>query len=590
MSTQETIQSLNSAVEAHKSGNTNLAKSIYIDILIEDENNVQALCNLGMIYKQNGNFSLSLSTLNKAISLDASHVVTYMNLASLYIEIELYDRAYESYEKALEIEPNDANIYNLIAIAYEKQGQLDKAIEFYKEAIKCDEKFVKAYNNIGVILYKQRRYIPATEMFKMSLSIDDKFISTYVNLGAAYNKAKLYKEGEKVLLKAIELDDNASGAYANLGNIYNKMKKHDSARIHHEMALMLDDGSSSNHANIGITYKNLTMLEEAKDSLEKAITIDPDFVNAHFDLATTYLLMGDYERGFAEYEWRFKKEEMRSLFFDLSDVLQKPRFALDLEIDDKTLLLYSEQGFGDIIQFVRFAEVLKQMHPILKLKIQVRSELKTLLEAMDCFEEVLVRGEEVGEFDYQLAVMSLPYLLKTTLNSLLPKTYIKAKGEVALEVDEEKLNIGIVWGASSSGESYEDKVFSLEFFKPLMDDKKIQLYSLQVAGDSKQIKELGLGEEEIVNLEDKLTDFRQTALMIEKLDLVITSDTSVAHLAGAMGKEAYVVLQKNADWRWGQEDEKTAWYPSLKLCRQDIKGDWDSAFSKVYKLIQERTN
>ena len=589
MSTQKTINSLQPAIDAHKSGNVNLAKSLYVDALIEDENNIQALCNLGMIYKQNGNFSLALSNFTKAVELDSSNVTAHLNLGSLYQEIELFDKAIETYENALRISPKDAKIYNLCAIVYEKQGQLDKAIEFYKEAIRVDREFVKAYNNIGVILYKQGKYLQATEVFKMSLEIDDKFISTYVNLGAAYNKAKMFKEGEMVLLKAIELDDNASGAYANLGNIYNKMKKHDSARINHEMALMLDEKSSSNHANIGITYKNLTMYDEAINSLEKAIEINPDFVNAHFDLATTYLLMGDYERGFAEYEWRFKKEEMNSLFFDLSDVLQKPRFSLDLEIDDKTLLLYSEQGFGDIIQFVRFAEVLKQMHPTLKLKIQVRAELKTLFEEMDCFEEVLVRGEEVGEFDYQLAVMSLPYLLKTRVETVPSRSYLQIKGEVDLEVDEEKLNIGIVWGASNTGESYEDKVFSLEYFKPLMEDKKVQLYSLQVAGDSKQIKELGLGEEEIINLEDKLTDFRQTALMIEKLDLVITSDTSVAHLAGAMGKEAVVVLQKNADWRWGQEDEKTAWYPSLKLCRQDIKGDWESAFSKVYKLIQERT-
>ncbi len=589
MSTQEKIQSLNSALQAHKSGNTNLAKSIYIDILIEDENNVQALCNLGMIYKQNGNFSLALSTLNKAISIDTSNVIAYVNLASLYIEIELFDRAHEAYEKALKIAPKDANIYNLTAIVYEKQGKLDKAIEFYKEAIKCDEKFVKAYNNIGVILYKQGRYISAIEMFKMSLTIDGEFISTYVNLGATYNKAKMYEEGEKVLLEAIELDDNASGAYANLGNIYNKMKKHDSARINHEMALMLDDKSSSNHANIGITYKNLTMYDEAQKSLEKAIKIKPDFVNAHFDLATTYLLMGDYERGFAEYEWRFKKDEMQSLLFELLDVLQKPRFELGLETEDKTLLLYSEQGFGDIIQFARFAEVLKERYPTLKLKIQVRSELKTLLEEMDCFEEVLVRGEEIGEFDYQLALMSLPYVLKTTLNSLPNSTpYMRVNGNIDVDLDEKKLNIGVVWGASRTSESYEGRVYSLNYLKPLMEDEDIQLYSLQVAGDVEEIEKLGLSSNEIINLEDKLSDFKQTALMIEKLDFVITSDTSVAHLAGALGKETFVMLQKNAEWRWGLDEHKTPWYPSHKLVHQERQGDWESAFSKVYKMIQER--
>jgi len=495
----------------------------------------------------------------------------------------------EEVKSAIQKSPNHAGLFNSLAILYEKMGEFDKAVYYYKEAIRRDVNFVKAYNNIGVILYRQGRFIPATEMFKMSLGVDDKFVSTYVNLGAAYNKAKMYKEGEEALLKAIMIDDENSGAYANLGNIYNKMKRHEDARIQHEMALMLDDKSASNHANIGITFKNLSLYKEAKKSLQKAVQINPNFVNAHFDLATTYLTLGEYEKGFKAYEWRFKKDEMRRLRHDLADIFKKPVFKLNMAKKDKTLLLFSEQGFGDIIQFSRFAVVLKEKYPSLKLKIQVRPELKTLLEEMDCFDTVIARGEKVGEFDYQLAVMSLPHLLKTTLKNLPRKTYLKVKGKSAFKMDKKKLNIGLVWGASKTGESYEDKVFSLEHFKPLMEDKKVQLYSLQVAGDSKQIEEMGLNDKEIIDLEEKLTDFKETALVIEQLDLVITSDTSVAHLAGAMGKEAWVVLQKNADWRWGRDD-KSAWYPSLKLFRQTKKGDWGSAFEKVTKMIEKRKN
>ena len=587
MSTQNIHASLKPAIEAHKSGDVALAKALYVEVLSEDENNVQALCNLGVLYLEKGAYSLALSSLTKAIELQPNYLQAHISLASLYLTIGEFNKAFSVYATAINISPKDASLYNLVAIAYEKQGDLNNAMQYYKKAISCDVKFVKAYNNIGVILYKQGRYVSAVEMFKMSLGVDDKFVSTYVNLGAACNKAKMYEEGEKALLEAIRLDDENSGAYANLGNIYNKMKRHEDARIQHEMALMLDDKSASNHANIGITFKNLSMYKEAKKSLQKAIKINPNFVNAHFDLATTYLSLGEYKKGFESYEWRFKKDEMRTLSRDLSDILQKPRFTLNMEKKDKTLLLYSEQGFGDIIQFSRFAKVLKDKYPALKLKIQVRPELKTLLEEMDCFEKVISRGEKVGEFDYQLAVMSLPYLLETTLNNLPNKPYLEVKGKSDLKTDKKKLNIGIVWGASNTGESYADKVFSLEYFKPIMIDKKVQVYSLQVAGDSKQIEEMGLDEKEIINLEDKLTDFKETAKMIEALDLVITSDTSVAHLAGAMGKEAWVVLQKNADWRWGSDDT-CAWYPSLKLFRQSKKGDWERAFEKVYTMIDKR--
>ncbi len=499
-----------------------------------------------------------------------------------------FDEKIEELETLIHKNPQNPAHYNALAIVYEKMGNMEKAIALYKEAIRQDAHFIKAYNNIGVILYKQGRYDEAVEMFRLSLEADDTFVSTYVNMGAACNKAKRYEEGEEALLQAIELDDENSGAYANLGNIYNKMKRHDEARIQHEMALYLDSKSASNHANIGITYKNLGLYNGAKRALEKAIMIDPHFTNAHFDLATTYLMLGEYEKGFEAYEWRFKKPEMRAVIAQMEEVLKKPRFTLESDCENKRLFLYTEQGFGDILQFSRFVYGLKERYPTLSIMIEVREELRRLFSDMSCFDKVIVRGEERGEFDYQLATMSLPYLLSVGYEEIPKAPYIPVLGSSFLELDSQKMHIGVVWGASNTGESYADKVFSLEYFRPLMEDSRLQLYSLQVAGDSKQIAQLGLGEREIINLESSLVDFKETALVIKKLDLVITSDTSVAHLAGAMGKEVWIILQKNADWRWGIEGAHSHWYPSARLIRQERAGDWQSAFDKLYEMIEER--
>ncbi len=591
MSSQVIETSLKSAIKAHQNGDIKLAKALYVEILIQDENNVQALCNLALVYKQSGSFSLALSNLNKAISIAPNHVPSYINLATLYQDMKEYKKAIDIYKQALYVVPDNANLCNLLGIVYEKVGNDTEAMYFYKEALKRDTKFVKAYNNIGVILYKQKRFDAACEIFKMALAVDKNYLPTYTNLGAAYNKAKRYEEAESILNEAIMIDDRLSGAHANLGNVYNKIKRYDEALHHHQKALQLDSKSASNHANIGITYKNLHRYEEAEKALQEAIMIDHDFINAHFDLATTYLLLGKYEKGFMEYEWRFKKEEMRTLISEQNAIGHIPLFRLDADCDEKTLLLYTEQGYGDILQFVRFVKLLKAKHPKLMIKLQVRDALKTLFKEIAYIDEVITRDKNPGEIDYQLALMSLPYLLKTTVETLpqdIP--YIAMpKGKIDLDTDQNKLNVGIVWGASNTGESYTDKVFSLSYFTPMMDDEEIVLYSLQVAGDVTAIKELGV-EDKVVDLESKLTDFKQTALAINKLDLVITSDTSVAHLAGALGKEAWVVLQKNADWRWGLEADKTVWYPSLQLIRQDKQGDWESAFVKVYKKIEERKN
>ena len=505
-----------------------------------------------------------------------SYLETRVTIASKIDEVK----------KLIENSPNNPNLHNYLGTLFESANLYDLAIQSYKNAIRFDVKFVKAYNNIGVILYKKHQYNKAIEIFKLSLKADDTLVSTYVNMGAACNRAGDYDRGIKALLKAIELDPTNSGAYGNLGNIYNKTKEHKEALKAHKNALKLDDKSATNYANIGITYKNLSRFDEAKKSLLKAIKIDPSFTNAHFDLATTYLMIGDYKKGFYEYEWRFKKDEMLSLLRDMRELFKKPKFTLKSKKKDKTLLLFSEQGYGDMIQFARFAKLLKNKYPTLKLKIQVRSELKSLFDEQNYFDEVISRGDSLGEFDYQLALMSLPNLLKTTTKNLpKEKSYIKVSGENEINMDKEKLNVGVVWSASVTSESYEGRVFDLEYFKPLMDDKNITLYSLQV-GDSKDIK--NYTSTQIIDLEPKLKSFRDSALAIKELDLVITSDTSVAHLAGSLGKECWVMLQKDAEWRWGLEKSKSIWYPTIKMIRQEKQGDWDSAFAKLYKDIKKR--
>ncbi len=580
--------SLESAIKAQKDGNIALAKSLYVEILNKQEDNIQALVNLGALYKGQGHYSLSLGMLKKAEMVAPNHLSILLNLATLYMEISDANQAMQYYEKAQKISPNDANIDNMIAIAYEKAGDNTKAMHYYKEAIKKDVKFVKAYNNIGVILYRQGQYTRAIELFKMALEADINYLPTYVNLGASCNKAGMYEQGEQILLDLLARDENYAGAYANLGNIYNKQNRYDKALWAHEKALELDSKAASNYANIGITYKNLHRYEEAKEALETAIMIDPHFTNAHFDLATTYLMLEEYESGFEAYEWRFQKPQMRTLLQESEEIVSQPKFALDLETKNKTLLLYTEQGFGDILQFSRFVSLLKKRFSDLTVHIQVRKELKTLFEELDMFDKVYDKEESLGAFDYQYALMSLPYLFGVTKEEIDNQAYIPMPtGELEIELDSDTSNIGIVWGASNTGESYHDKVFSLEYFKPLLKEDAIRLYSLQVGEDAAQIEELGL-DKDIVDLAPLLTDFRQTALAINQLDMVVTSDTSVAHLAGALGKEVVILLQKNADWRWGRGGEESVWYESATLLRQEKQGEWDVVFDQLESLLKKR--
>lgn len=272
------------------------------------------------------------------------------------------------------------------------------------------------------------------------------------------------------------------------------------------------------------------------------------------------------------------------------DIFTKPLFTGVEDIKGKTLLLHSEQGYGDSIQFIRFAPQLKEKFGC-KIAVKCREGLKELFKTIDEIDVIVDRSEETPAFDYQLSIMSMPFILDMKSIDELPKKmpYLKAIFDKDLEIKKEKdkINIGICWSASLTGESYEGKVFDLKFFEPLMNNPKINLYSLQVGDGSEDIKRLGF-EDKIIDLTHKLIDFSKTASLINELDLVISSDTAVAHLTGALNKPVWIPLQKIPDWRWTNKGETTKWYPSAKLFRQKTAKVWESVFQSINAKLSKQ--
>lgn len=578
------------ALKVHQSGDEDRACILYEELLSIDKNHILTLCNLATIYKSTKNFSKAFNLLNRALAIEPKNILALRNFAKIYQCIKADNKAIEMLEFAISIKPQDASLHNELAILYEGVFNFDKALESYKYAIKLDPKFVKAYNNIGVMLYRQNRFQKAVEIFEIAKEIDPFYIGTYVNLGASLNRAKRYEDAKVVLEKAIELKPKNSGPYVNLGNVLNKLNEHERALICHQKALEMEPNSSSSYANIAITYKNLRAFKKSKDAFLKAIEINPSSVNAHFDLSTLLLLTGEFERGFKEYEWRFKKSEMLSFMSENKSIVQKTRFKRVLLSKGKTLLLFGEQGFGDNIQFVRYVKLLKEDYPNMRIILQCRAELKSLFKELSYVDEVVQRDEELPHFDYQLSLMSLPYFFKTTKDTI-PKmpSYIEVKErELFLDVDKKMINIGLVWGGSNTNENHTNRVLDLKKFMPILNHKKINVFSLQVGEDAMSIKKLELKDEQIVDLSDKLSDFKTTASVIKQLDLVISSDTSVAHLAGSLGADAWVMLQFIPDWRWMMDRKSSLWYPSMKLFRQSKKGEWSDVYGEVFKALEKK--
>jgi tetratricopeptide (TPR) repeat protein len=578
------------AIEFYRKKDFTNAQLKYEEILKINPNNSEAYVNLGVIFKAKGDLNTAIKCYLQAIKLDPKNKFVYNNIGNAFKEIKDYKMAIKAYSDSIKLNPNDFNAYNNLGIIYELIGDNNKAIATYKQAVKVNPKHAKSINNIGVVLYKQKRYDQAAQIFEIALQTDPDYNEVYSNKGAAYNKAKNYDKAIESLEIAIKKMPNHAGAYTNLGNVYNKLFDYKTAAKMHEKSIELDPKGSNAYGNLGTSYKYLGFSNKAILSYKKAIELDPNFINAHFDLATMYLSNEDFKNGWKEYEWRFRKEEMIPHIIKHKDIFSKPLFTGKEDIKGKTLLLHSEQGFGDSIQFIRFLPILKEKYGC-KIAVKCREGLKELFKSMEEIDVIVDRSEETPSFDYQLSIMSMPYILDIkSINDLPNKMpYLSAEKDDSFNIKKVKgkINIGICWSASLTGESYEGKVFDLKFFEPLMNNPKINLYSLQVGNGSEDIKKFGY-ENKIIDLTNELTDFSKTASLINELDLVISSDTAVAHLSGALNKPVWIPLQKIPDWRWTNKGEITRWYPSAKLFRQKTARVWDGVFQSLNAKLSKQ--
>jgi len=441
------------------------------------------------------------------------------------------------------------------------------------------------YNTKAIEAYNKQQYKDAQVYFRKAIRLNPKYAEAYANLGALYAKFKEYDKAIKLYQECIKIKPNYAGAYTNLGNALNKTKRHEEAIYFHKTAIALDAKSANHFSNCASAYKNLGRFDKAKNLYEKAISLEPSHVNAHFDLATVLLQTGAYTRGWQEYEWRFKKDEMKSHLQTYKSIFDMPRYE-GQKLQGQSVLVHAEQGFGDAIMVARYLFDLKKQGT--KVVLYLREGLRELFETLSCVDEIYIRGESLGSFDYQIPFMSLPLVFDKELTRLTCNYPIFTINE-KIVLESEKIKIGIVWGASKTGDSYENKVFDLRHFQKMAKHEQITLYSLQLGEDKDDIRKYEM-QNDIIDLSNTIENFYTTAKLINSLDLIITSDTSVAHLCGSMGKKVWIILQKVPDWRWGVYECNSRWYPSARLFYQYSLGDYNSAFKQVYKALENEFN
>ncbi|MEA3226671.1 MAG: tetratricopeptide repeat protein, partial [Planctomycetota bacterium] len=454
----------------------------------------------------------------------------------------------ESYEQAIRLAPNHAGVYNNLAITLGTQERNDEAIANYQQAIRLEPGLVDAHYNLANIMREQGWHGEAIAGYRRALEMQADHAEAHNNLSRVLKECGNFAEAIESCEKAIALKPDFAEA----------------------------------HNNLGLLRRAQGQYAEAIVSFERALQIKPDYANAHWNYSLVLLAGGRFAEGWKEYQWR-QKARLGAIL----DSQRREHSSWDgSQFVGKRLLIRYEQGMGDNLQFVRYAPMVKARGGTVI--FETLKPLLGLLEGFDGIDELVEAtpdGEPSVEFDLDAFILDLPRIFGAateTIPAAVPYLYAdRAKVEHWRErLAGDNFKVGIVWAGSARHTNDNNRSCKLEDFKALAEVEAVRLYGLQKGGPATQAEQVGR-EMSFVNLGEEFTNFVDTAAVIENLDLVISVDTAVLHLAGAMGKKVWGLLPFDADWRWMLDRQDSPWYPTMRLFRQTRPGDWGGVFSRV---------
>ncbi len=456
----------------------------------------------------------------------------------------------------------------------------------FKRALSLDPTYGDVLYNLGVLFLQIKDFIKAEYYLRQASILSDNKGKSLINLGVALMELGRFAEAENTLREAICIMPKDADAYTNLGNCLRYQHRPYDALEQYRIASKLNPDDPDIYVNIAVIMRDLLNIQEAIELYRKAILIQPDHAEAHYNLALALLLLGNFKEGWQEYQWRWQTPD----FIYLSKVTER---MWDGRIGNYKLLLRAEQGFGDTIQFLRYAYLLSERG--LNVALQCQQQLVRLLRGQRGISEVMPYSDTPKDYDYQCSLLDLPYLMQdyhSSVPSQIPYIYARDEDLVkwhkiiqeARNINNEGIKIGLVWRGSRSNKRAMHRSCSLQDIKSLFDIQRAFYYHIGKEDCSEEIS-LFSSYLPLTDLSGLIDDFADTAAIIHHLNLVITVDTAIAHLAGAMGKRVLLMLHYSSDWRWMLNNKFTPWYPTIEIFRQREYGKWDGVIEDISKAI-----
>ena len=503
-----------------------------------------------------------------------------------------------AFERVLQIDPDHAPAYFELADLSQTLGRTDTAIAFYMRSINLEPGNTVAFLRLGELLYAGGNWVGAENCF--ARVVDTGFLSgdpanlafVMSKLGIALIRQEKLEQAVDVFKRILEIDPTMGEMYSNLAYVYERMGRLDEALAAGQRSVELAPAYAEGHNNLGVAYRALHLLDEARQCFARAAAMKPEFSLAEFNLGTVHLMQGDYGPGWRGYEWRNRTLPKPPRQFTVPRWDGRPMPGL-------TLFVHTEQGYGDTIQFARFLHAARERSQA-KIVLEGPAALLPLLRTVAGVDEVICAGAMPPPIAAEIPLPSLPGVLQIELGDLpldvpyltIPESFHSTWHERMARFaarsgahQSNALKVGFVWAGNPAQEQNVVRSCRLSHFARLASTPGIAWYSLQKDADDRVIASEWPASGGIVALGPLLGEFADTAAAIGELDLVISVDTSVAHLAGALGRPVWTLLSHTPDWRWQLDRTDSAWYPTMRLFRQPRWGDWEAVFASVAEAL-----
>jgi len=594
VSSQQRTQDLSNAIRHHMEGRYDEAERIYQRLHEQNKDDEEVLYLMGVLCCDLGIFPQACRFLEQALSTapgfpeaTAQLLVASRSAGLTHIgtgDLALADHAFK---RALSLAPNDRDAWRGRAQVALMRAKPEPAQLFLERALQQDGNDVDSLNWHGLACLQQQNFAMARKSLERAIALKPDLVQAHNNLGLCFLGMGQLAKAELSFLNALRLAPADSGARINLANAMRIQGRALEARDQLEQVLQAEPESAEALNNLGVALQDLGLAAEARTHLTRALTLAPASPQARWNLALSQLALADYANGWANFEARWEG------CANLRGAYGKPRERAwhGADVQGKTVLLWAEQGFGDTLQFIRFAGPLAARGATVI--VEAQAELAQLCASAPGVTQVVVRGQPLPDYDFHSPLMSLPGLLGP--ESFLDTPYLQADA-AQIEAWRTRLagypgrKVGLVWAGKSRLENAElhaiDKRRSVALTQlaPLLQLAGHCFFSLQKGTAAGELAQSGLA---IEDFSAQWLDFSDTAAFIANLDLVISVDTAVAHLAGALGKPVWLLNRFDSCWRWGIDRADTPWYPRLRQFRQTRHGAWESPIAAMRQALAD---